>query len=164
MACCKTFREKGKIPWKFYKQTRNPPEYETLNPARGGIWTAEERYLHTPRPLAGRKNRAAAKIIFATALGVAWRKLKSPEFRRGDENRPQPRILASARLNGMHPPLGPMPGILPCTCVLPKAWGHCGQLCFFAGRRMSCQPETSHWPYLLYPTATTVPSDFRPTV
>ena len=102
---------------------RNPPENETLHPARGGVWSAEERYLHTLRPLAGRKNRAAAKIIFATALGVAWRKLKSPEFRRGDENRPQPRILASARLNGMHPPLGPMPGIFPCTCVLPKAWG-----------------------------------------
>jgi len=29
-----------------------------------------------------------------------WYSVKYPEFRRGDENRPYPRILASTRLNG----------------------------------------------------------------
>ena len=35
---------------------------------------------------------------------VEWYKPKSSEFRRGDENRPKPRILASTRMNGeSHP-------------------------------------------------------------
>lgn len=36
------------------------------------------------------------------------------------------------------------------------------QRCF--GSMMSVQPDTSHWPCRFSPTATTVPSDFRPTV
>ena len=36
-----------------------------------------------------------------------WWNVKTFEFRRGDENRPQPRILASTRLNGTHPTPAP---------------------------------------------------------
>ena len=34
---------------------------------------------------------------------IEWYNVKSSEFRRGDENRPKPRILASTRLNGTRP-------------------------------------------------------------
>ena len=33
-----------------------------------------------------------------------WGNVKHSEFRRGDENRPQPRMLASTPMNGASPP------------------------------------------------------------
>ena len=39
-------------------------------------------------------------LNFTRSFFDEWWNVKTSEFRRGDENRPKPRILASTRLNG----------------------------------------------------------------
>ena len=46
---------------------------------------------------------ARPKGVTEGVSSVEWQNPKSSEFRRGDENRPKPRILASTRVNGTSP-------------------------------------------------------------